>query len=67
VIKHATRTLIKSGHPSAFSLLGYTEDPLVGIFNFNLSKKLVLMGDTINFTFQLKSGVGVVALLLSLT
>lgn len=56
VIKHATRTLIKSGHPSAFSLLGYTENPLVDIFNFSLSKKHLLMGDAINFTFQLKSG-----------
>ncbi|MCJ8321519.1 MAG: DNA alkylation repair protein [Colwellia sp.] len=55
VIKHATRSLIKSGNQAAFSLLGFTKKPLIKLSSINLSNTNVAIGKTLNFDFELIS------------
>lgn len=55
IIRHATRTLIKAGHPSVFGLLGYTDNPQIELLNLKLDKSSVKLGESITATFQLKS------------
>jgi len=55
IIRHATRTLVKAGHPSVFGLLGYTDNPKIELLNLTLDKPKVQLGDGITATFQLKS------------
>ncbi len=54
VIKHATRTLVKAGHPDVFSLLGFTRKPKVSIQSFKADKK-VSLGEVLDFGFSLTS------------
>lgn len=55
VIKHATRTLVKQGHPDSFSLLGYTDKPKLEISNFTLDKSRVIMGEDLQFELEIES------------
>ena len=53
IIKHALRTLIKTGDPRVFPLLGFEDKPKVKINNFYLSCKAIKIGDEIQFEFDL--------------
>lgn len=55
VIRHATRTLVKQGHPKSFTLLGFTDKPSVTISNFKLDKKKVKLGEQLEFQFEILS------------
>ncbi len=55
VIGHATRTLVKAGHPDVFPLLGYTAKPKLAFEGLRLAKKTVAMGEDLNFRFRLHS------------
>lgn len=55
VIKHATRSLIKSGNQEAFALLGFSKKPLLELSAINLSNKTISIGDALNFDFELIS------------
>jgi 3-methyladenine DNA glycosylase AlkC len=55
VIRHATRTLVKAGHPDIFGLLGYTEDPCIKLLSMNVAPKKVRLGDPLQFSLKLKS------------
>lgn len=55
LIRHATRTLVKTGHPEVFGLLGYTENPQLAIQSLDVSPKKIQLGEAIEFTFQLHS------------
>ena len=57
VIKHATRSLIKSGHPEVFSLLGYTKKPLISVSQLKLSSNNIAMGEALCFQFAITSEV----------
>lgn len=53
VIKHATRSLVKTGHPKVFSLLGYSENPNVKLSNLQLGKQHIRIGESLEFSFTL--------------
>lgn len=55
VIKHACRSLIKSGHNEVFSLLGFTENPKINVEELRLSTEVVNLGEVLEFTFLVTS------------
>ncbi len=55
VISHATRSLVKAGHPEVFPLLGYTPAPKVEIGSLELNQKVVRLGESLPFCFSIKS------------
>ncbi len=55
IIRHATRTLVKSGHPAVFGLLGYTETPKLNVQALAVSPKKIMLGESIMFQFTLQS------------
>ncbi|XGC81894.1 DNA alkylation repair protein [Bdellovibrio bacteriovorus] len=55
IVKHALRTLLKKGDKDALNLLGFENSAKVIIQNFKLSKKEVKVGDSLEFSFDLKS------------
>lgn len=60
LITHATRTIVKSGHPGVFPLLGFTESPELTIENLTTPSKEIKLGDAIAFSFSLSSRGSVV-------
>ena len=55
LIKHATRTLVKQGHPEVFSLLGFTHKPNVSCSKLTLTAKEISLGNELTFQLTLKS------------
>lgn len=55
IIRHATRTLVKAGHPKALELLGFTEDPELELRQFTLQPRQISLGEAIEFSFELTS------------
>lgn len=55
VIKHATRSLVKAGHPDVFPLLGYSDSIELATPTLQLSKDLVQLGGSLEFQLDLKS------------
>jgi 3-methyladenine DNA glycosylase AlkC len=55
IIKHATRSLVKAGHPAVFGLLGYTENPKIDFQTLEVSPTTIKLGETVEFSFQLQS------------
>ena len=55
IIRHATRSLVKSGHPDVFGLLGYTKKPAVRLEYIELEHKKIKLGESLRFTAQLLS------------
>jgi len=49
VIKHATRSLVKQGHPKSFSLLGYSAEPKLCLEEFAILNDQVKLGDSLTF------------------
>lgn len=54
LIKHALRTLIKKGNPRALAILGYGEAK-ISVTPIQLSKEIVSVGDTLEFSVELSS------------
>jgi 3-methyladenine DNA glycosylase AlkC len=55
IIRHATRSLVKAGHPEVFGLLGYTENPNLKLSLLKVAPKDLKMGESIEFSFTLQS------------
>lgn len=55
IIRHATRSLVKKGHPDVFALLGYTAKPKVSFSPISLSSNTIKLGQTLEFSTQLNS------------
>ncbi len=55
LIKHASRTLVKRAHPGVWKLLGCAETPAVNIQAFKLEEKKIQLGESLQFSFSLKS------------
>ena len=55
IIRHATRTLVKGGHPEVFVLLGYTKNPRIKLSNLELDSDPVNLGETLVFKVKLQS------------
>lgn len=55
IIRHATRSLVKQGHPDVFTLLGYTEKPKILLSELQLSSSLIKLGEELTFSTELVS------------
>ncbi|GAA6134443.1 DNA alkylation repair protein [Oceaniserpentilla sp. 4NH20-0058] len=55
VIKHATRTLVKAGHPEVFELLGHTKEVQVKNLELKLAADNLVLGDSLEFELSLMS------------
>jgi 3-methyladenine DNA glycosylase AlkC len=55
VIKHATRTLVKAGHPDVFPLLGYSENVELAAPVLSISQSKLRLGDSLEFQVELQS------------
>ena len=55
IIRHATRSLVKAGHPEVFVLLGYTEAPRLAFQSLEVFPEEVRLGEAIGFRFKLQS------------
>ena len=55
LIRHASRSLLKAGHPRVLKLHGYTTKPSLEVQNFAADKKKLKEGDTLNIELNLKS------------
>ncbi len=55
IIKHATRTLVKNGHPEVFALLGYTHKPKLKLNSLSVNKQVIKLGESISFEATLHS------------
>jgi 3-methyladenine DNA glycosylase AlkC len=55
LIRHATRTILKSGHPRVFPLLGYTENPSVDLRIPVIATPTVELGSNLRFSATLAS------------
>ena len=54
LVKHALRTLIKSGNPKVFILLGYTEKPMIDVTSFTIETPEILVGEDVIFELTLQ-------------
>jgi 3-methyladenine DNA glycosylase AlkC len=60
IIRHATRSLVKTGHPEVFGLLGYTEKPKLDFLSLEVSPDQIHLGEAIEFKALFRSpGTGV--------
>lgn len=55
IIGHASRTLVKQGHPEALALLGYPAGPAINVQNLRLEKASINLGDSLAFSFEIQS------------
>ena len=55
IIRHATRTLVKAGHPGALALLGYDAAPRVKLDRLRLTPRTLAVGDALAISFRLVS------------
>lgn len=55
IIRHSLRTPIKKGDLKTLKFLGFNLNPDLDILNFNLNNSKINIGDTLNFSFEIKS------------
>jgi len=55
IVRHATRTLVKSGNPAVFPLLGCTPNPSLSTSNLRITPKKIRMGDSVEFSVEISS------------
>jgi 3-methyladenine DNA glycosylase AlkC len=55
IIKHATRSLVKTGHSQVLSLLGYEQQMLLAPISLQLINSQIRLGDYLEFQFDLTS------------
>ena len=55
IIRHATRTLVKEGHPKVFALLGFTQKPKLKVEPPTLSTRHLILGDPLGMKVQISS------------
>ncbi len=55
IVKHASRTLLKKGHPEVLELFGTSSKTLYELSQFEISKLQLVLGDTLIFSFRLEN------------
>jgi len=55
IIKHASRSLLKQGHPRAFALFGFEAKPAISLSEVDLSATSLVLGDKLNLSFSVTS------------
>ncbi len=56
IIRHGSRSLIKSGHPGALGLFNFKTNVKVSVEKLKISPPQVKLGDSLNFEFLITSG-----------
>ncbi|MFA9370956.1 MAG: DNA alkylation repair protein [Labilibaculum antarcticum] len=55
IIGHASRTLLKQGHPKALELLGFPQNIQIKVNNLRVNRPTCQLGDEIELSFELES------------
>jgi len=55
IIKRATRTLVKEGHPAALALLGFDPGAKVSVESLSVRPKKLRLGENLAFSFEVRS------------
>lgn len=55
LIRHASRTLLKQGHPGALALLGYPPQPKIKVQALTLETPVIQFGQSLDFSFEVHS------------
>ncbi len=55
IVGHATRSLVKAGHPRVWGLLGFEADPQVEVSEIAVDPPEPRIGDSLHFTFEITS------------
>ena len=55
ICKHSLRTLVAQGNRSALKLLGFGQAPKIEISNFQLTSRVISLGESVEFSFDLYS------------
>ncbi len=55
ITKHASRSLLKQGHPRAFALFGFEASPDVSVSDFSLTPPVLSLGEALSFNFSITS------------
>jgi len=56
IARHASRSLIKAGHPRSFHLFGFTSSVAVKLTRFTVTPTKLKLGETLTLSLTLKSG-----------
>ncbi|MCW3071454.1 MAG: hypothetical protein JWO44_1344 [Bacteroidetes bacterium] len=56
IIRHASRTLIKKGHPGSLAVFDFEKNVKVELKNLKLKSSKIKLGDTLDFSFEIVSG-----------
>ena len=55
IIRHATRTLVKEGHPQALKILGFDPHAKILVKSFSLSPRTLTLGEDLTLSFEIRS------------
>jgi len=55
IVKHALRTLVKSGNAQALEMLGYVSDPPIRLSELTLHQQEIQIGEAVSFSFFLEA------------
>ncbi|OOZ39314.1 hypothetical protein BOW53_12205 [Solemya pervernicosa gill symbiont] len=55
IIRHATRSLVKAGHPGSFALLGHTVEPAFSTATLLVENTNIALGDSLSFRVEIES------------
>ncbi len=55
IVKHASRTLIKGGHPESLALFNFEKNAKVQVKDFKLYKSKIILGEILQFDFDIVS------------
>lgn len=55
IIGHASRTLLKQGHPKALELLGFPQNVKIHVNNLIVNRSTCKIGDGLEFSFEVQS------------
>ena len=55
IVKHASRGLLKAGHPGSFALFGFEKKPALAPIKLKLTKSKLRLGETLEFQLEIRS------------
>lgn len=55
LIRHGLRTLVKTGHPEVYPLLGFSQQPAISSINLSLDSSEVTLGQTLALKLELET------------
>ncbi|WP_440116285.1 DNA alkylation repair protein [Paenibacillus sp. QZ-Y1] len=58
IVRHASRSLLKKGHPKALSLFGYVEQDATHIEHLQLAQDTLAIGEDLHFSFDVVNESG---------